>query len=204
MVVKEKIFNILLYTAVIICMIFLFYRNIRLTNTISFEQELSLIYKTKIEEILKENDIQQKTIGKKIEITKFVNISGVNINKIFKILIFVEQASCKPCYDASISFYKNKLKDKTNEIQLIVLLSSRNIKYAERLLSKFPNNLIKLIDNKMNFMNLLNIKGTEINKTIVMLLNNENVCLYSYLVDDKFLMKDSERFSIIENYLYNK
>lgn len=158
----------------------------------------------RIDSFIFDNSIQEKFIGKVIEFDSLFLLNRIKIKSeksIYKIAIIPDVGSCDQCYKKTIAFY-NSLLIKNNgdkNIELVIVCPSSNIQYAEWSMSEFieENNTI-FIDTSFQYsVNL----GIPLSATVVLLLNSENICLYSYSVDSEYPNKDYLKSKIFRRFM---
>lgn len=197
-IIKSKLKDYFIIAAIFIMSIFILVKyisNTKILQNINTEKEIMI---NKIENYQFDNFLQNNIIGTKIEFNSFFYL---NYKKAFnhiankKILIIVDVASCQPCYKNTISYYKNFIRtyNLSGIVDLYLIVQTKNKKYADMIYNDF-NDIPIFLDTKFYFNKNLNIP---LSKSFITVLNDENICIFSYLIDRDEPNKDAAKSQII-------
>lgn len=155
----------------------------------------SLLYRIQLYQ--NEEELQKELIGKRIDLSKLSLINGerCRLNQ-FKIIIVKNFQANNSCYIEAINYYNMISK---NKLTIITVLSTKSWGYARATAMLLPSKVLTYIDTSLSFMPKLMLKS---NDAAVILLDNENICIYCYLLEIDNIIRNHDKFRIIESYIY--
>jgi hypothetical protein len=204
---KEKTFSNKLLNMLIICgsVLILSILIMKLFNQALEINELKLSQNQIINErdnYKMDNALRENLIGKKINFNEFVPTNITKNEKVskYKVVIIADAASCTKCFISAISFYKKLfIRNNMNGIPIILIFPSGNIKSARISFRDITNeNISVLVDTSFQFVKKAKVP---ISKSAVLFLNQENYCMYAYIVNPLIKKKNNLESKIFENIL---
>lgn len=157
--------------------------------------------------ILLQEDIEldRMLIGQEIKIDSLARLSknkGKNDNK-YKILMIADIFSCRNCLDNAVDYYADYIKKNNfeNEIEISLIIQGADEKQTKASYGDyFEKNLAVFMDKNCEFMRNYDVMLIE---SIVLFLNKQNICVYSYLIDQETPQKHSLMSPIIYRAINN-
>lgn len=198
--------SFLYYLSLIILIIITVFFVVKNSKKLSELDSHKLILENRVNAFIFDNTIQEKFIGKPINLDSLylLNRNQKIIKSIaYKIIIIPDIGSCDQCYRKTLSFYssfitKNKLDSIT---ELLIVYPSSNIQYAKWAMREFlEGNHIVYVDTTFNYSVKL---GVPLSSAVVLLLNEKDICIFAYSIDNEYPNKDILKSRIFENLMHS-
>lgn len=149
---------------------------------------------------LDEYHLQNILIGEKIDFINFTQINDIKHNGQFKLLLFVDVASCIKCFNDILAEFLLAVKDNNKKLDKIgIVVSSRNLSYAKKITQDYIHQFPIFIDKNFYFTQTYGMKS---NFTYRLILNESNVCNAIYKFIGELDALNSAKIKILNKYLF--
>lgn len=199
----NKLLNYIIFGSLFLIVLYLFIdRNIK-ANEYQYNFKEKVSYNRKLEFLKDEMKIRLNTMGSKFdrEFNKILTQNNIDYkkHKKAKIFVFIDKATCSPCYKEVSSFISKQITNKKYKTELYLLIQTQNSNFVKYVNDGLADTKVEILkDEEFSFERY----GLSDNKySVIMGLDKSNVCRYSFITkvgEEKHLKRN---FKILINSL---